>query len=334
LTWEVLGVIKVLVNFVSLGEVMVQFNPLSTGPLRYPKLFEVHVAGSEANMLVGLTKLGYQTGLISRVGNDEFGFMIIKTLRGEGVDVSRVKIDPEAPTGIYFVQRHFPVPGQSTVLYYRHGSAASRMSPEDIDEDYLKKFNVIILTGITPALSDSCYQAVQKAYRAAEAYGLDTVFDTNIRIKLWKKPELAREKLKPFLKAKVVFTNREDLAVLYPGTSIEEAALRLIDVGAEIVVVKLGGEGALALTKNNEVYRSPAYRVPVVEDVVGAGDAFNAAFLATLYRGEGIENALKYGAVAGALVVTVRGDIEAQPTWKDLEAFVSYMEKKEQVHVR
>lgn len=322
------------VNFVSLGEVMVQFNPLSTGPLRYPKLFEVHVAGSEANMLVGLTKLGYQAGFISRVGNDEFGLMVIKTLRGEGVDVSRVKVDPEAPTGIYFVQRHFPVPGQSTVLYYRHGSAASRMSPEDVDEDYLEKFNVVILTGITPALSESCYQAVQKAYKVAKARGLDIVFDTNIRIKLWKRPELAREKLKPFLKAKIVFTNREDLAVLYPEASTEEAAYRLIDVGTEIVVVKLGKEGALALTKSNEVYRSPAYTVPVVEDVIGAGDAFNAAFLAALYRGVSVEKALRYGAAAGALVVTVRGDIEAQPTWSDLEVFMGYAEKKEQVHVR
>lgn len=321
-------------SFVSLGEVMIQFNPLSTGPLRYPKLFEVHVAGSEANMLVGLAKLGYQTGFISRVGNDEFGEMIVKFLRGEGVDVSRVKTDPEAPTGIYVVQRHFPVPGQSTVFYYRHGSAASKMGPEDVDEDYVRRFSAIILTGITPALSESCYQAVLKAYRVAEASGLDIIFDTNIRIKLWKRPEVAREKLRPFLKAKMVFTNREDLAVLYPGMSLEEAVHSLVNTGAEIVVVKLGGEGAMAVTRGGEVYRTPAYSVPVVEDVIGAGDAFNAAFLATIYRGLGIEKALKHGAAAGALVVTVRGDVEAQPTWSDLEVFMNYLAKKEQVHVR
>lgn len=321
-------------SFVSLGEVMVQFNPLSAGPLRYPKLFEVHVAGSEANMLVGLAKLGYRAGFISRVGNDEFGAMITKFLRGEGVDVSKVKVDPEAPTGIYVVQRHFPVPGQSTVLYYRHGSAASRMGPEDVDEDYVRKFSAVILTGITPALSESCYQATLKAYRVAEASALDIVFDTNIRIKLWKKPEVAKEKLKPFLKAKIVFTNREDLAVLYPGVLTEEAAYSLVDSGAEIVVVKLGGEGAMAVTKGNEVYRTPAYSVPVLEDVIGAGDAFNAAFLATLYKGLGVERALKHGAAAGALVVTVRGDVEAQPTWSDLEIFMNYAAKKEQVHVR
>jgi len=313
---------------------MVQFNPLSTGPLRYPKLFEVHVAGSEANMLVGLAKLGYSAGFISRVGNDELGLMVIKTLRGEGVDVSRVKVDPEAPTGIYIVQRHFPVPGQSTVLYYRHGSAASKMGPEDVDEDYLREFSAIILTGITPALSESCYRAVQKAYRVAKGHGLDTIFDTNIRIKLWKRAELAREKLREFLGAKIVFTNREDLAIIFPETPLEEAAHKLIDTGAELVVVKLGREGAIAFTKNNETYKLQAYAVPLVEDVIGAGDAFNAAFLAALYRGLGVEKALKYGVAAGALVVTVRGDIEAQPTWSDLETFMEYVEKKEQAHVR
>jgi len=106
----------------------------ATLPLAKPGLA---VAGSEANMLVGLTKFGFKTGIITKVGNDEFG-KIINFLRSEGVDVSHVKIDPSAPTGVYFIQRHYPVPGKSTTFYYRHGSAANKMSSKDIDEDYVK----------------------------------------------------------------------------------------------------------------------------------------------------------------------------------------------------
>lgn len=321
-------------DFVSLGEILIQLNPTSPGPLRYPKLFETHVAGSEVNMLVGLRKLGYTTGIISRVGKDEFGVMIINFLRGEGVETSHVYVDEDAPTGLYFVQRHYPVPGQSTVFYYRHASAASRMRPEDVDEDYIRRFRALILTGITPALSESCYHAVKKAFNIALNEGLDIIFDTNIRIKLWRDLSIARERLLPFLESKLVFTNAEDLSVLFPGMTFEEALHRVIDLGAELLVVKLGSEGSLAVTRNGETYRAEAFDVPVIEDVIGAGDAFNAAFTASIYRGMSVHDALRYGNVAGALVVTTRGDIESQPTWDAIESFIKHRLKKGRSHIR
>ncbi len=309
-------------DFVSIGEVMVQFNPLASGPLRYVRYYEVHVAGTEANMLVGLTKLGYRTGIITRVGDDEFGKLIVNFLRGEGVDVSRVRIDPEAYTGIYFIQRHFPVPGSSTVYYYRRGSAASKLSPEDVDEEYVAHAGAVILTGITLALSESCRRAVEKMYGIAISQGKDVIFDTNIRMKLWRREDRAREAIARFLGAKLVFTNREDLGILFPGLSVIDAAKRIIDRGSELVVVKMGPEGAIAVDKEHRVYKSQAFSVPHVEDVVGAGDSFNAAFIASIYRGEPIENALLYANAAGALAVTVRGDVEAQPSWDDLRLFL------------
>jgi len=306
---------------------MIQLNPLTSGPLRYVKYYEVHVAGSEANILIGLTKLGFRTGLITRVGDDEFGKLIINFLRGEGVDTSRVKIDKEAPTGVYFIQRHYPVPGKSTVFYYRHGSAASRLNPDDVDEDYVKNSKAVIITGITPALSSSCLAAVERIYDLAVKNNVDLVLDTNIRLKLWKKAERAREVISKFLRAKVVFTNVEDLNILFPGLSVNDAARKLLDKGAELVVVKLGEGGAIALSKDSKVFKSEAFRVAFVEDVIGAGDAFDAAFLASIYRGLSIDEALMYANAAGALVVTVRGDIEAQPSWNELKTFIESRKK-------
>lgn len=308
-------------DFISIGEVMIQFNAVSPGPLRYVKYFEVHVAGSEANMLVGLTKLGFRTGIVSRVGDDEFGKLVVNFLRGEGVDVSRVKIDDSAPTGIYFIQRHFPVPGESTVFYYRHGSAASKLSPSDVDEEYVANSRGVILTGITPALSDSCYAAVDRMYRIAKSSGIDIVFDTNIRMKLWRDSLKARNLLTPLLQARIVFTNSKDLEVLFPGQYMKEAAMNILKRGCEIVVVKLGDKGAIAYDSRGE-YRVEAFKIPIIEDVIGAGDAFNAAFLASIYRGMSVDQALLYAAAAGALVVTVRGDVEAQPSWRDLDVFL------------
>lgn len=312
-------------DFVSIGEVMIQLNSVTPGPLRYARYFEVHVAGSEANVMIGLKKLGHRTGFITRVGDDEFGEMILRTLRGEGVDVSHVRVMSEAPTGIYFVQRHFPIPGKSTVIYYRHGSAASHMDESDVDEEYIKRSSVLFLTGITPALSESCYRAVKKARSAALENGLDVVFDTNIRIKLWRSAENARSKLTPLLEgSRIVLTNKEDLEMLFPGRRIADAAKSLIDMGAEIVVIKKGEEGSELYSRDGVFLQEKAFNIPHVEDVIGAGDAFDAAFLSSFYRSLDLSTALRYANMAGALVATVRGDIEAQPSTRDLEILARY----------
>jgi len=80
-----------MLDVVTLGEVMVQLNPITTGPLRHVTYFEKHAAGSEANFAIGVVRLGFKAGLITRVGNDEFGKYILSVLRGEGVDTSLVK---------------------------------------------------------------------------------------------------------------------------------------------------------------------------------------------------------------------------------------------------
>ena len=310
-------VMQLKLDFISLGEVMIQLNPLTPGPLRHVRYFEVHVAGAEANTLIGLSRLGHLCGLITRVGNDEFGELILSTLRSEGIDVSRIRKDSEHPTGVYFIQRHYPVPGKSTVYYYRRGSAASCMSEDDVDEKYIANSRALYLTGITPALSRSCLKAFDKAYTTAARDGLDIVFDTNIRLKLWGSPE----------RAKIVLTNIEDLSILLPNTPVVDAAKQILSKGAEVVVVKLGEEGAVAVTKDS-VVKSEPYKVPLVEDVIGAGDAFNAAFIASYYRGLTLNEALEYANYAGALAVTVRGDIEALPTWKVLEVLKESRRRK------
>jgi len=317
-------------DFVSIGEVMIQLNSLTAGPLRSVTHFEKHVAGSEANTMIGLRRLDFSTGLITRVGNDEFGKAVVTTIRGEDVDASHVIVDDTAPTGIYFVQRHFPLPGESTVTYYRRGSAASNLSESDVDEEYVKAASSIHITGITPALSPSCRKAVAKMKRLAKANGSSVSFDTNIRPKLWKDKADARETISQYLDSEIVFTNLEDLFFIWPNLGMKEAASRVLEKGASVVVVKLGKKGAYALTREAEA-EAPAFAAPHVEDVVGAGDAFDSAFLACHKKGFGLEDCLRHGNVAGTYVVGVRGDIEALPTWEDLKIFFESVDGKKSV---
>lgn len=320
-----------MLDVVTLGEVMVQFNPITTGPLRHVAYFEKHAAGSEANFAIGVTRLGLKAGLITRVGNDEFGKYILSVLRGEGVDISLVKIDDDAPTGIYFIQRGYPIPNKSSVIYYRRGSAASKMSPEDIKEEYIRNSKLLHLTGITPALSDSCKEATLKALKIASESEIKISLDTNIRLKLWSKDK-AKETLLPIIrKVNILLTEPTDAKILVGEEDPHKIIEKILSMGPNMVVIKLGERGAIA-SDGKETIMKTGFKVPVV-DVIGAGDAFAAGFIANILKGKSLEEALTYGNAAGALVVTTRGDIENLPSQEDVEKFLA-SQRRETVMLR
>lgn len=310
-----------MVDVVTMGETMIQLNAFTSGPLRYVNYFEKHAAGTESNVAVGAVRMGHSAGWISRLGDDELGRYIHNFLRGEGVDVSRVIFDPGAATGLYFVQRDYPVPGKSVVYYYRKGSAASKLIPDDIDTEYISSAKVFHTTGVTLALSQSCREAVDKAVGAAVDGGAEVSFDTNIRLKLWS-PEEARRVITEYIgSADILFTDTEDSEILIGVADPSAAAAKLLSMGPQTVVVKMGERGAYVANSEGETAMREAFKVPVV-DVIGAGDAFDAAFLSCRLRGFDLERSLEVANAAGALCVTVRGDIEAIPSIDDVKRFL------------
>jgi len=308
-----------LPKVVTLGEALIQLNAVTKGPLRHVTLFERHVAGAETTVAVCVKRLGIDSGLITRVGNDEFGKCIINWVRGEGVDVSQIKIDPEAPTGIYFVQRGFPVPSKSVMVYYRKGSAGSRISPADVDENYVKSARVLHVSGITPALSETARLATYKAVETAYSAGVAISFDTNIRPVLWQSKDEIIKTLTPIIrKTTVLFTDLTDSSILLNVSNLEEAVQAFLEMGVEIVVMKMGDRGAVAVSRKEKAQSTP---LPVqVEDPIGAGDAFAGTFIASWLKGYNLSDCVQRASIAGSLVVTVRGDQECLPSEEDLNA--------------
>jgi len=316
-------------KILGLGEVMIQLNPVNKGPLRHSILFERHVAGSEANVIVGMSRLGFSCGFLTVVGDDEFGKSVISTLRSEGVDTNYVKIRENYPTAVYFVQRGFPVPGKTTVFYYRKGSAFSTLSPDDVEEEIFQDVVLFHMSGITPALSNSCKEAALKAFEIAKENGVKISFDTNIRKKLLPTPEKALDCLKEFIdKADYLITGLGDLNYIFPNMKMERQLEKLANMASchEFIVVKMGKEGACVF-KRGEIVCSSGFPVEVVDEL-GAGDAFDAAFLASILLKRDIRESLKLANAAGALVVGAVGDIEPLPSWQELEDFISFQEGK------
>jgi len=169
-------------DVVTIGESMIVLTPTSDGFMRNASHFTKKIGGAESNVAVGLARLGHKAGWISMLGDDEFGKAILAFLKGENVDVSQVTFDNEAPTGIYFKE---PRRQNSTrVYYYRKDSAASKLTPSHLQNEYISKAKYVHITGITPALSESCRETVFEMIKLAKQNGSIIVFDPNLRTKL------------------------------------------------------------------------------------------------------------------------------------------------------
>jgi 2-dehydro-3-deoxygluconokinase len=296
-------------GLVTLGEVMVSLSADRVGPLRAARQLHMAAAGSEANVAIGVVRLGYPATWVSRLGADEFGELVRATLRGEGVTVC-APADPAAPTGLMVKERRTGDIGR--VVYYRAGSAATRLCPADVPEGLVRAAGVLHVTGITPALSASAAETVRHAVAVARAAGVPVSFDVNYRARLWD-PPTARAELSALVRqADVVFAAVDELAVLDAADDPE----RLLAEGPRTVVVTDGARGAFSVGAAGTV-RQPAFPVRVV-DPVGAGDAFVAGYLAGLLGGLDEPARMRQAAAAAAICVSAEGDWEGLPSAAEL----------------
>jgi 2-dehydro-3-deoxygluconokinase len=313
------------IEVVTLGEAMVGLVANEPGPLAEATTFERFVAGAEANVAVGLARLGHGAAFVGRVGDDGFGSAILHRLRGEGVDVAGVVVDSEAPTGIFTRERRLV--GSAELVYHRAGSAGSRLSPVDL-EPVSAAFAAgrwLHVTGITPALSTSCRASVEAAIARARETSMRISFDVNLRRKLWTEAD-ARPVLSAIAgRSDIVFASLDEAGVVLGAAvgSADEAAQGLLELGPTAAIVKLGRDGAFARDRDGGTAAHEGFDVAIVVDPVGAGDAFVAGFIAAHLEGRDLASALAWGNAAGAAVAATVGDMTGLPTRPELEAILN-----------
>ena len=313
---------------VTLGETMAVLTSPAGVSLRMAASLDLSIAGAESNVAIGLARLGIATAWWGRVGDDELGRLILAKLAGEGVGVTDAIIDGAAPTGVMFKERR--AADLVRVSYYRRDSAGSRFGPADVPDPLPASARHLHLSGITPALSDSCRQAVDRAITAARAAGLTVSFDVNYRSALWP-AEVAGPVLREFAaRADIVFAGRDEAALLLPdtrGATDEELCRALLRLGPAETVLKLGGEGAVAVV-DGVFYAAPAEAGPIV-DLVGAGDAFVSGYLCGYLGGGGPAERLSTAVRTAAFALAAAGDWEGLPTRRDLD---QWREAADSVH--
>ncbi|GAB6926515.1 2-dehydro-3-deoxygluconokinase [Paenibacillus sp. JCM 10914] len=307
-------------ELVTIGETMVVFEAAADGPLRYTTQFNKRHGGAESNVAIGAARLGRTAGWISKVGDEELGKYLVSSIRGEGVDTSRVIYDSHAATGLFIKEKIRE--GSTQVYYYRSGSAASRMTLEEIDWHYVKQAKILHLTGITPFLSSNCLEIVHEAIRIAKENGILFSFDPNLRFKLMEKVPDAKEILLDIAKqADILMPGLDEAEYLLGTDNYDEIAAYFLNAGISKIAIKNGSVGTYYHAKDEGHGFVPSQKVERVTDPVGAGDGFAAGLLTGLLENKSLKEAVELGSIVGAMVVTVKGDVEGLPDRASIESF-------------
>lgn len=287
---------------VSIGETMVAFVSQDRSAQ-----YRAVTAGAESNVAVGTARLGCPARWVSRLGDDPLGDLIEEAVAGAGVTVEVVR-DRDRPTGV--MTKHVTAAGTRS-QYYRSGSAASALGPDDLDR--VGEAAWVHLTGITPALSSSAAALVQSILE--QRHGRVS-FDVNYRPALWPDPAAAAEVLVPLARrADVVFIGDDEAELLLGTSRDDEIADRILYRPDQELVVKRGARGAAVLGPGEPVW-VPGLPADVV-DPTGAGDAFAAGYLVARRSGWDPADRLRLGHVMGSRVVGVLEDVP--PTFSPTE---------------
>ncbi len=290
-------------DIIALGEPMVELNR-HKGSDHYA----VSCGGDVSNAMVAAARSGASSGIATAVGDDEFGRTLLGMWAREGVDAAHVKVDPAAPTGIYFVSH---TEAGHEFAYRRTGSAASLYGSTELPRDAIRGARILHVSGISQAISTQAADAVFDALQVAREAGVLLSYDTNIRLKLWPIARARAVIHEAMTNIDIALPGLDDARLLVGVEDPDAIADRYLSFGARIVALKLGSQGCLIATAEQRL-RVPPHRVEAV-DATGAGDTFDGAYLAEyLLTGDPFRAGL-YANTAAALATRGYGAVDPMP---------------------
>jgi len=267
-------------DVIALGELLIDFAPVSTDETGYPTM-AAKPGGAPCNFLAALAKYGAHTALYAKVGTDAFGKMLIQTLKDAGIETSGIIEDDSVFTTLAFVtldekgERSFSFarkPGADTCLRY------DELDLSLIDNSRAFHFGTLSLT------NEPSKEATQKAVAHAKKTGKLITFDPNLRTSLWDDLEEAkRQMLWGLGQADIVKISDEEVEFLW-GCNEEEGAEKLLDeFGVKLAMVTSGTKGAMLKNKNASAFSPCPENIKRI-DTTGAGDIFGGSAVSRILR--------------------------------------------------
>ena len=308
------------VEVLTMGRIGVDLYPEQIGvPLAEVQTFRKMLGGSATNVAVAAARYGRRSAVITKVGDDPFGPYVRDALEGFGVDSSRVGTHPTLRTPVVFCEI-FP-PDNFPLLFYREPTAPD-MTVEAGELDLQEIAEVPLFWTTGTGLSAEPSRTATLAALEARGRRSITVHDLDYRPGFWESErEAGKWGRRAVKRATVAVGGRTEAMPIVGDRPPADTASALLDLGVELAVVKLGPEGVLAATHDEQVTLPP---VPVtVLNGLGAGDAFGGALCHGLLSGWELERTLRFANAAGALVASRLGCADDMPTAAEVEALLA-----------
>lgn len=307
-------------NFIIVGRAGIDFFTDAGIQLEHAERMTVDLGGSSANIGAGICKLGGKAALVTRTSDDSIGSYCINRLKHYGVDTAHVaKVGGEFRNSLAVYES--VVEGHRNVIY-RNGAADFQMDERDVEAVEYERFGALITAGTVFAAEPS-RSATFRAFELARTAGLPIIFDVDYRPYSWPSPEVAAEVLsRAAAGCDMIVGNDEEFGFVAGDYDKGlDKARGLSETSAEIVVYKMGHEGAITFAGGKEI-RTGIYPVDALKPT-GAGDSFMAGLMTSLADGHDLKSAILRGSACASITVSRPGCAPALPDTRTLEAFLA-----------
>ena len=304
-------------DVLTIGRVSVDLYPLQSGvPLARVASFSKSIGGSPTNVAIAAARLGRRSAVVTRVGDDGFGEYIRTELAEKfGVVTDYVSVDPELRTALAFCA--LDPPEEPPLLFYREPRGPEmNLEVSDLPMDVIDDVPILWVTGSRFAEEPSRSTVMTALERRARRR--HTVIDLDYRPMFWDSPAEASRHVRPALDhVTVAVGNRDECEIAVGTADPDEAADRLLEIGIETAIVKMGGDGVLIATADDRASVPP---IPVeVVCGLGAGDAFGGSLIDGLLTDRDPVDIVTRANAAGAIVVGRLECSDAMPTTAEID---------------
>lgn len=319
-------------DLIALGRAAVDLNAneLYT-TLEETETFTKYVGGSPANVAIGMARLNKKTGFIGRVADDQFGNYVLQYFENEGIDISNMPVDKSgAKTGLTFTEIKSKT--ESSILMYRNEAVDLKLCTADINEDYIKKSKVLLISG-TALSAEPSRQAALLAVEYAVKNNVKVIFDIDYRPYSWKsEAETGIYYTKIAEKSDIIIGSRSEFnymekIIKEEDRTDKEVSEHWFSFNSKLVVIKHGKEGSTAYTKEGESYDVKIFPVEMIKSF-GGGDAYASAFIYGLLEDWDILDALEFGSASASMLVSAHSCSDAMPTAEEIKKFIEEKKKE------
>lgn len=307
-------------HFLVIGRVGMDLSPVERAQTENAVQMAVAMGGSSANIAAGLVKLGLSADLVTCVSDDAVGRYCLNQLDAYGVGRDHVRtIQGEERTSLAVYETR--VEDHQSVIY-RNNAADFQMSTSDVEAIDYNSFSALITAGTVFAAEPS-RSAAFRAFELARAAGIPIIFDVDYRPYSWPSPDVAADVLSQAgAQSDMIVGNDEEFGFMAGDLAQGLGKAReLAKSSAEVVVYKMGAEGAVTFVAGDE-FRTGIYPVEAVKPT-GAGDSFMAGLMAGLAEGRSLQEAVLRGSACASIVVAQPGCAPAMPDTETLDIFLA-----------